>query len=299
MPRSFNSIIQTVEFPRGTAHRTLPLQNEHCRPLREAGLMIAGLSDTPVGYVVERRAPPMHEVLFTLAGQGKLQVGKNETPLTPGCVMLLPAGSRYRYTSDGGEWRIMWFHGFGTSLWTELVHGCCQVREAFVMDELHRAMEGLLAETLRTDMLSGPLLNTFSQLIALLLQRELQTAKTPHEQKVREHLHALWSRVETRLDDEWTVERMAGELYMSEPHFFRACLQHMGCSPMRMLFRLRMQRAEELLTQHDYPLKTIAAMVGYGTPFAFSNAFKRYRGISPSEFREDSTLANTPGAEED
>jgi AraC-like DNA-binding protein len=52
-----------------------------------------------------------------------------------------------------------------------------------------------------------------------------------------------------------------------------------------MVFRLRMQRAEELLVKYDYALKNIAEELGYGTPFAFSNAFKRHKGISPEHFR--------------
>ncbi len=288
MHGTFNTIIQTIEFPEGTVHWTAPLQHASCVQLRAAGFQCVGISDAPLGYVVERRGPAIHEVLFTLSGRGSLYAGKEIHALYPGSAMLLPAGSWYRYESHSPAWRIMWFHGCGTALWEDLIHGYCHVREAAAVEELRRVTEGLLSESLRDDAVSRELMATFSQQIVLYLQRELQTSKTPHDRKVAQLLRDLWSQVEKRPGYAWNVKRMAEQLFMSEAHFFRTCLRHMGCSPMRMLLRLRMHRAEELLSNHDFPLKTIANLVGYASPFAFSNAFKRHQGMSPSEFRSQS-----------
>jgi AraC-like DNA-binding protein len=46
-----------------------------------------------------------------------------------------------------------------------------------------------------------------------------------------------------------------------------------------------MRRAEELLRQ-TLPIDRIAALMGYASPFAFSAAFKRETGCSPSAARE-------------
>lgn len=48
---------------------------------------------------------------------------------------------------------------------------------------------------------------------------------------------------------------------------------------------MRMALAADLLCQPDESLTTVAEKVGYASPFAFSAAFKRTRGLSPQAHR--------------
>jgi AraC-like DNA-binding protein len=54
---------------------------------------------------------------------------------------------------------------------------------------------------------------------------------------------------------------------------------------MTFLKNWRMALAADLLCQPDETVGTVAEKVGYATPFAFSAAFKRVRGISPHAHR--------------
>ena len=56
-------------------------------------------------------------------------------------------------------------------------------------------------------------------------------------------------------------------------------------SPARYLLECRMERACEMLAENQYGVKQIASRVGYTTGAAFSNAFKRWSGQSPGEYR--------------
>ncbi|MFD8918451.1 helix-turn-helix transcriptional regulator, partial [Streptomyces sp. NPDC059569] len=56
--------------------------------------------------------------------------------------------------------------------------------------------------------------------------------------------------------------------------------------PLTYLTRWRMTLAADLLTERETAtVAEIARTVGYTDAFAFSAAFKRIRGVSPSEFR--------------
>ena len=61
---------------------------------------------------------------------------------------------------------------------------------------------------------------------------------------------------------------------------------------MTFLKHWRMALAADLLSQPDETVGTVAEKVGYSTPFAFSAAFKRVRGLSPQEHRA-SALSTT------
>lgn len=286
MRKSIKNIIETIIFPEGTAHRLLPLYSVPCTLLREAQFSMGGLSDAPDGYYVERRTPRSHEILFTLSGLGHLSSNGNEFEAQPNTVMILPAKTTYRYHCVTPPWRIMWTHLHDEEPWSVLRHLDCHIREATMMNELHHATEGLLAESVRGDSITPEIMRAYAELILLYTKREFHAGENLREHKANQLLHNLWSEISAHLEEEWTVERMAEHVFMSPANFYRLCVRHTGFSPMQILFRLRMSHAEILLTQYGYPLKTVAEHVGYGTPFAFSNAFKRYKGVSPKNFRK-------------
>ena len=61
--------------------------------------------------------------------------------------------------------------------------------------------------------------------------------------------------------------------------------QVLGRSPIRYLTEWRMHLAEELLATTDIGVATLARRVGYDSEEAFSRAFKRAHGLSPSHWR--------------
>ena len=54
-----------------------------------------------------------------------------------------------------------------------------------------------------------------------------------------------------------------------------------GEAPMTFLKNWRMALAADLLTRADATVASVAYEVGYSSPYAFSAAFKRVRGLSP------------------
>jgi AraC family transcriptional regulator, regulatory protein of adaptative response / methylphosphotriester-DNA alkyltransferase methyltransferase len=54
------------------------------------------------------------------------------------------------------------------------------------------------------------------------------------------------------------------------------------------LTRVRMDRAAELLATRRFTVREVAHRVGYRQPAQFAKAFRRHRGLSPSDFRAGS-----------
>ncbi len=54
--------------------------------------------------------------------------------------------------------------------------------------------------------------------------------------------------------------------------------------------------ADLLVEQASATVTEVARAVGYADPFGFSAAFKRVRGVSPSEFRRTATTATSSGS---
>lgn len=83
----------------------------------------------------------------------------------------------------------------------------------------------------------------------------------------------------------WTLDTLASEAGASRASLARRFHDLVGEPPMTFLKNWRMAMAADLLCQADETVGTVAEKVGYSTPFAFSAAFKRVRGMSPQEHR--------------
>ena len=59
-----------------------------------------------------------------------------------------------------------------------------------------------------------------------------------------------------------------------------------GTSPLLYLQALRCERARTLLRTTQASIRAIAQACGYGEPSVFSNAFRRWTGVSPSAYRQ-------------
>jgi AraC-like DNA-binding protein len=83
----------------------------------------------------------------------------------------------------------------------------------------------------------------------------------------------------------WTLVALAREVGASRAVLARRFQDVVGESPMAFLTEWRLALAADLLCEPEAIVGSVAARVGYSTPYALSTAFKRVRGISPREHR--------------
>jgi AraC-like DNA-binding protein len=83
----------------------------------------------------------------------------------------------------------------------------------------------------------------------------------------------------------WTLGELAATAGASRASLARRFHDLVGEPPMTFLKNWRMAMAADLLCQPGETVSTVATKVGYATPFAFSAAFKRIRGMSPQQYR--------------
>ena len=83
----------------------------------------------------------------------------------------------------------------------------------------------------------------------------------------------------------WTVSTLAAEVGCSRATLARRFTDLVGEPPMTYLTERRLSLAADLLSDPDLTIGAIASQVGYATPFALSNAFKRMYGRSPRQYQ--------------
>jgi AraC-like DNA-binding protein len=86
----------------------------------------------------------------------------------------------------------------------------------------------------------------------------------------------------------WTLEELASEVGASRSALADRFTQLLNCPPIQYLTQWRMQMAAKRLSEPGTKIAAVAHEVGYESEAAFSRAFKKFVGRSPSQWRAES-----------
>ena len=126
-------------------------------------------------------------------------------------------------------------------------------------------------------------------LLAALLEWNDLTLSTPttasisaKDQEAMQSLkHFLLQNYSAKVD----LQRLAQMCYMSKSKLTYLFRMLYGTTIYEFILTCRIDRAKELLTDHQKKISEIAALVGYERQSSFSAAFHQKTGITPNEFR--------------
>ncbi|TWP53460.1 helix-turn-helix domain-containing protein [Lentzea tibetensis] len=91
--------------------------------------------------------------------------------------------------------------------------------------------------------------------------------------------------MEANAADDLSLEDIAAHAGMSTRTLNRRFREQTGTTPLQWLHRARIRRAQHLLEATTHPVDRIASQVGFGSPTAFRDRFKRVVGTSPHAYR--------------
>lgn len=83
-----------------------------------------------------------------------------------------------------------------------------------------------------------------------------------------------------------SLDEVSREVDISPYYFSKLFKQETGGNFIEYLTEIRLRNARELLKDSGLSIKEICAESGYSDPNYFSRIFKKYEGVTPSEFRE-------------
>ncbi|EOQ98615.1 GyrI-like small molecule binding domain protein [Leptospira wolbachii serovar Codice str. CDC] len=100
------------------------------------------------------------------------------------------------------------------------------------------------------------------------------------------NLYPVWNKMEKKLEDTIGLNQIAFFTGYSDWHFHRLFKSIQGENVKEYIRRLRLEKAAYELKITNFPILEIALEAGFLSHEAFSKAFKRVIGSTPSEFRK-------------
>jgi AraC-like DNA-binding protein len=260
------------------------------------------VADYPPRARMALRVIDDYEFVWMLRGQARLVTEKRQIPLSPGELLLVPAGLRHSFEWD--EHRPS-RHGYvhfrpgdgGTPAMGQLI-----IRRM----THHDPLAGLCAYLLWVGNEQPPdwersARDTLQYLLLLFTSAPLPPnqarAALPNPlERVVGHLRHEWSRMPLR---RISVDELATVACLSRGYLNRLFHAEFGLSTASALEQLRCSRAETLLTRTDLTLGEIAHHCGFADLYHFSHRFRRLYGLPPSHYRitasQTSSALDQPG----
>ena len=100
--------------------------------------------------------------------------------------------------------------------------------------------------------------------------------------------------VESEYGADLSLDDIARRVASSRRQLQRAYAEIGGTTFRDHLTRVRMDRAAEMLAARSLTVREVAHRVGYRQPAQFAKAFRRYRGMAPSDFRAGARPVGSP-----
>ncbi len=254
------------------------LKAADCKALAIHRIAHLGIEDAVVPYERVRLHPQGSFIMIVVEGCGRVLLdGRWQTIHKGTACMAPPRVPNAFHALPGKKWRLLWLRYDEPNFAAPLVSAASPVKVKINVDQLLPIWNGLRAEWDSTR--DSKALHHWIELI------QLHSRRLADPWRRDERLRALWTGVEQRIADDWTVAALAHEAHVSEEHFRRLCWKELGRSPIAHLTSLRVQAAQTMLGATNDKQEFIAKAVGYKSPIAFSRAFKRWIGCHPSEYR--------------
>jgi AraC-like DNA-binding protein/mannose-6-phosphate isomerase-like protein (cupin superfamily) len=239
-----------------------------------------------------------HELIHVRQGQARLKLGNRTVEVAPDDTMLVPKGQAHSdLRTSPGEYQVLmitfqWDKAGDTLLRSLDVRRlvriptqaklhlrllCHEVEREALEDspDAQQRASAVLAELL---MACVRYCQPAPRRVRQASRRAADTRRKRQMQAVREYLHEHYA-------ETISLDQLASEHNMNTFYLSRAFSQEFGASITDVLAGVRMEQARELLEAGELSVKQIAFQVGYTNGNYFSKVFRRYYGLSPSEFQ--------------
>jgi AraC-like DNA-binding protein len=266
-------------------------------PDQESDLLVlfTGESQTKPAHQLGPKVYDYYLIHHIIAGKGRFTIQGREVELGAGDSFIIKPEQLVSYISDDEEpWHYRWI-AFRGSQAAELVattgipaqqtilHTGKRRQVPVIFRQIGRAFhEKKAGSHLKANGYLHLLLAEFSEALA----PSSPLGDVPHtesERIIAQAIHYL----STQYAEPITIEMMAESLGYNRAYLSRLFKQYTKITPVTFLLKLRIDKARLLLRERlELTVEQIASSVGFHDPLYFSKQFRRWYGVSPTEYRD-------------
>ncbi|MBP3856958.1 MAG: helix-turn-helix transcriptional regulator [Ruminiclostridium sp.] len=249
-------------------------------------LTLTGIGETDSMKPLSCRGAFPCRFLLTAGGEGTAAVDGQTHTLRRGSFCCIAANTTFSLSPEGADWSAEWLT-LGGSIADELLRKLgfpdyiqSDSADTGECENLFRQLMTAAGQPIPEPRIVSALLYAF----VLAAQNALMNTDT---ESYNCSIDSSVDHINRHYGEEITLERLAAMSGVSLQHFCRVFRAKLGMRPMEYLARTRVTQAKILLGETDMKISDIAAAVGFGEQNYFGITFKKYEGVSPTEYRKE------------
>ena len=232
-----------------------------------------------------------YQLLYIAKGKGHFFFDGKEKIITEGNMILYrPNEVQYYYYYAPDKTEAYWVHFTGRHVESILEYYGLPETENVFYTGTSPDYPQLFRQIIQELQLCRPnyeeLLSLYLHHIFLLMNRSLKEGQKTGSD-IRNEIERATHYFNEHYSAEINIEEYAKSRHFSTCWFIRNFKQIVKVTPMQYILSLRMMNAQNLLENTEYNITEIANIVGYDNPLYFSRIFKKAKGLSPSEYRNN------------
>lgn len=240
------------------------------------------------GFSVDRKNGHEHYTFLHFLSAVDVRIGGELVRAKSGACIIYKAGTpQYFYASEPLVHDWIHFYdvpqGYFEKLGLHTDELYFPKRTDFIT-EITRAME---TEYFQSEKNREELLDLKLRELFIRFSRAVYGEIAPSLEENRlEDLYELRRYMFSRLDERWTVEKMAQKVNVSQSRFYYLYKSAFGISPMNDLIAAKVVSAQNLLRSGTKSIGEVALTLGYENVTHFIRQFKQSTGVTPNEYRK-------------
>lgn len=253
-------------------------------------------------YITPSKAPkPWHfehhihcfaELFLCLEGEAYIEFSDSIVAIKKNECIIIPEGTEHHRLWSGTDFYNCYpivmicdsnDIGYRTDMYTHINRFLQNRLILKNCEELCKAAEKMHTSTAEADIFSAGL-KFIGELGLLKLPTD---EKNSHrDEKNNSRLTELNHIINTHFADEVTCEAIAEKMFLSRRQLNRFTEKYYGMTLNAMIKSRRLSVAGKLLIDGDMDIEDIALAVGYKSKSAFHSLFKKFYGLTPSQYRK-------------
>lgn len=232
-------------------------------------------------------------LIYCVEGYGCIHINDTKHQLTPNSFYIIKAHTPHCYfANEKDPWSIYWVHFGGnfSDIFYEKFNKLDQGNHVIIPFESNRAAEfeyiiDLIGIELSKDVFEYTcilLYKTIGSFLYYSLRSKSKIANTTESliEEIKEYLNK-------NVREKLTISMIADEFNKSNSSIFSLFKQNTGYSIIHYFNLIKIQHTCELMNLTTMPLKEISYTLNFQDPLYFSRLFKKYMGVSPTEYRKN------------
>jgi len=237
----------------------------------------------------------LSDYLFLLVKQEAwVYINNVKCTITPNSVLLFPPGTPIHYGCDTADYNDDWIHFDLFETDTDLMKTFAFSYGVILQPRDFRRLSDytkIISSEFHADgIYREDTLDRLMHIFLCALDEELKkTVSDPAVSPAFQKYYRDFARIRTQIHNspsaEWSVSQLADTLCLSCSHFQHLYRRFFGCSCQHDIILARIELAKFYLATTDMSIYQLSLFCGYETDLHFMRQFKKYTGVTPTEYR--------------